>query len=134
MDIFENISVLHWVCAIKAYKKYQSNIGTPEPNQPLVTFHDVAGYTGRMFEEDLKTLLTGRVDIRLGPLTTHSCRAGIATMMAEAGCLNKEIKLAGTWSSDAFKFYIKTARPRRAIIAEEVWGRLSQCRAVTNRH
>ena len=134
VDIFENTGSLNWLCAVKAYEKYQLVSNGPNPNQPLFTLQDGSGYTGRMFNEDVKTLLTGRIDTSLGPLTTHSFRAGMATMMAEAGCTNDQIQLAGRWSSDAFKLYIKTARPRRAIMAASIWNRLKTTMALTNQH
>ena len=59
VDVFENVGALNWVYAVKAYGKYLFNIGTLEPNQALLTLHDGAGYTGRMFNDGIKTLLTG---------------------------------------------------------------------------
>ena len=134
VDIFENTGSLNWLCAVKSYEKYQLISNVPNPNQPLFTLQDGSGYTGRMFNEDVKTLMTGRIDTSLGPLTTHSFRAGMATMMAEAGCTDDQIQLAGRWSSDAFKLYVKTARPRRAIMAACIWNRLKTTMALPNRH
>ena len=134
MDIFENTGSLNWLCAVKSYEKYQLIGNVPNPNQPLFTLQDGSGYTGRMFNKDVKTLLTGRIDTSLGPLTTYSFRAGMATMMAEAGCTDDQIQLAGRWSLDAFKLYVKTARPRRAIMAACIWNRLKTTMALTNRH
>ena len=134
VDIFENTGTLNWLCSVKAYEKYQLVSNGPNPNQPLFTLQDGSGYTGRMFNEDVKTLLTGRIDTSLGPLTTYSFRAGMATMMAEAGCTDDQIQLAGRWSLDAFKLYVKTARPRRAIMAACIWNRLKTTMALTNRH
>ena len=132
VDIFENTGTLNWLCAVKAYEKYQLVSNGPNPNQPLFTLQDGSGYTGKLFNEDIRTLLTGKIDTSLGPLTSHSFRAGLATMMAEAGCTNDQIQLAGRWSSDAFKLYVKTARPRRAIMAANIWNRLKTTRALTN--
>ena len=134
VDIFENTGSLNWLCAVKAYEKYQLVSNGANPNQPLFTLQDGSGYTGAMFNEDVKTLLSGKIDTSLGPLTTHSFRAGLATMMAEAGCTDDQIQLAGRWSSDAFKLYVKTARPRRAIMAASIWNRLKTTMALTNRH
>ena len=133
VDIFENKGPLNWLCAVKSFEKYQQISGDRAPNQPLFKLQDGSGYTGKMFNEDIKTLLMGRIDQSLGPLTTHSFRAGMATMMAEAGCSDDQIQLAGRWSSDAFKLYVKTARPRRAIMAADIWNQLSACRILTNR-
>ena len=133
VDIFENTGDLNWLCAVKSFEKYQLIAANRAPHQPLFKLQDGSGYTGRMFNEDIKTLLAGKIDDSLGPLTTHSFRAGMATMMAEAGCSDDQIQLAGRWSSDAFKLYVKTARPRRAIMAADIWNQLLACRALTNR-
>ena len=106
VEIFENVGSLSWLCAVKSYEKYLAVGNGPAPNQPLFTMQDGSGYTGRMFNDDIKTLLTGKIDKSLGPLTTHSFKAGMATMMAEAGCSDDQIQLAGRWSSDAFKLYV----------------------------
>ena len=134
VDLFENTGSLNWLCAVKAYEKYMKMSRVPNSDQPLLALQDGSGYTGRMFNDDVKTLLTGRIDVSLGPLTTHSFRAGMATMMGEAGCTDEQIQLAGRWSSDAFKLYIKTARPRRAVMAASIWEPLKNTRALTNRH
>ena len=133
VDVFENGGALNWGCAVKAYKKYVAHVGTIKPNQRIGLFQDGLGCTGRMFNSDIKVLLKGKIDHSLRPLTTHSFRAGMATMMARACCSDEQIQLAGRWSSDAFKLYIKTARPQRAMMAAEVWGRLSKCRAVMHK-
>ena len=106
----------------------------PTPIQPLFTLQDGSGYTGRMFNNDVKTVLTGKIDNSLGPLTSHSFRAGMATMMAEAGCSDDQIQLAGRWSSDAFKLYVKTARLRRAVMAASILNCLKNTGALTNRY
>ena len=79
-----------------------------------------------MFNQDLKQLLMGKLDLSLGPLTSHSFRAGLATMMAKAGCPDKDIQLTGRWTSTAFKSYVKTARPKRAALAASIWNTLAE--------
>ena len=76
MDVFENTGSLNWLCAVKAYDKYMQMSNVPNPNQLLLTQQDGSGYTGRMFNDDVKMLLTGRIDVSLGPLRTHSFRNG----------------------------------------------------------
>ena len=134
VDIFKNTGSLNWLCAVKSYKKYLSISNVTTPNQPFFTLQDRSGYTGRLFNDDVKTLLAGKIDNSLGPLKTLSFRAGMVTMMAEAGCSDDQIQLAGRWSSDAFKLYVKTARPRRAVMAANIWNRLKETRALTNHH
>ena len=86
---------------------------------------DGTGYTGRMFNNNLKHFLKDKVDLSQGPIMSHSFRAGLATMMAKAGCSDKEIQLTGRWTSTAFKSYVKTARPKRAALAASIWNTLT---------
>ena len=126
MDIFKTTGPLRWLCVVNAYTKYASSLTDTTTAQPLATMSDGKGYTGRMFNEDLKHLLRGKVDLSLGPLTSHSFRAGLATMMAKAGCSDKDIQLTGIWTSTAFKSYVKTARPKRAALAASIWNTLTE--------
>ena len=86
VDIFETTGPLRWLCAVNAAMKYKSVMTTTDTEQPFATTSNGKGYTGKMFNEDLKRLLMGKLDLTLGPLTSHSFRAGLATMMAKAGC------------------------------------------------
>ena len=111
---------------MNAYVKYVSSTSATTSAQPLATMSDGTGYTGRMFNEDLKHLLRDKVDLLQGPLTSHSFRAGLATMMAKARCSDKDIQLTGRWTSTAFKSYVKTARPKCAALAASIWNTLTE--------
>ena len=41
---------------------------------------------------------------------THSCRIGAATALLQAGCSAHVVRLAGRWSSDAFRVYTRMTR------------------------
>ena len=125
VDIFETTGPLRWLCAVSAYMKYTDHTGSTTPIQPLATMSDGTGYTGRMFNEDIKLFLNDKVDLSQGPITSHSFRAGLATMMAKAGCSDSEIQLTGRWTSTAFKSYVKTARPKQAALAASIWTTLT---------
>ena len=75
-------------------------------------------YTTKDFNADLKKLLGGH--IKYGKLTGHSFRAGLATLMAQAGFEDKDIQSIGRWSSDAFKKYIKLPRLIRVNMAKKI--------------
>ena len=126
MDIFETTGPLRWLCAVNAAMKYEGVMTKTDTEQPFAKTVSGKGYTGRMFNEDLKQLLRGKLDLSLGPLTSHSFRAGLATMMAKAGCSDKDIQLTGRWTSTAFKSYVKTARTRRAALAASIWNTLTE--------
>ena len=123
VDIFETTGPLRWLCAVNAGMKYENVMTPADTAQPFATTSNGKGYAGRMCNEDLKTLLRGKLDPSLGPLTLHSFTAGLATMMAKAGCSDRDIQLTGRWTSTAFKSYVKTARPKRAA---SIWNRLTE--------
>ena len=126
VDIFETTGPLRWLCAVNAALKYEGVTDKTDSEQPFARTANGLGYTGRMFNQDLKQLLMGKLDLSLGPLTSHSFRAGLATMMAKAGFPDKEIQLTGRWTSTAFKSYVKTARPKRAALAASIWNTLAE--------
>ena len=126
VDIFETTGPLRWLCAVNAAMKYEGVMNKANTEQPFARTANGTGYTGKMFNQDLKQLLMGKLDLTLGPLTSHSFRAGLATMMAKAGCPDRDIQLTGRWTSTAFKSYVKTARPRRAALAASIWNTLAE--------
>ena len=126
VDIFETSGPLKWLCAVNAALKYKDVRRRTDTEQPFALTQNGTGYTGRMFNEDLKHLLSGKLDLALGPLTSHSFRAGLPTMMGKAGCSDKDIQLTGRWTSTAFKAYVKTARPKRAALAASIWNTLTE--------
>ena len=126
VDIFKTTGPLRWLCAVNAFMKYESVMSSTDTAQPFATTSNGKDYTGRIFNEDLKTLLLAKLDPSLGPLTSHSFRAGLATVMAKAGCSDKNIQLTGRWTSTAFKSYVKTARPKQAAIAASIWNKLTE--------
>ena len=95
VDIFETTGPLRWICAVNAGLKYESVMTTTDTAKPFATTNDGKGYTGRRFNKDLEQLLMRKLDLTLGPLTSHSFRAGLATMMAKAGCSDRDIQLTG---------------------------------------
>ena len=125
IEIFETTGPLRWLCAVNAYIKYVNNAKATTSAQPLAVMSDGTGYTGRMFNNNLKHFLKDKVDLSQGPIMSHSFRAGLATMMAKAGCSDKEIQLTGRLTSTAFKSYVKTTRPKRAALAASIWNTLT---------
>ena len=74
--------------------------------------------TGQKLNEVLKKLLRPHLDYKEGQITTHSFRAGIASLLAEKGLSDEEIKSVGRWHSRAFEAYVKKPRTRRATLAK----------------
>jgi hypothetical protein len=55
-----------------------------------------------------------------GTITSHSFRAGIASMMGVMGYSDSEIMGVGRWSSNSFEKYIKLPRTRRLEMAKKI--------------
>ena len=51
---------------------------------------------------------------------THPFRAGIASLLAEKGLSDEEIRSIGRWHSRAFEAYVKKPRTRRATLAKTI--------------
>ena len=54
-------------------------------------------FTGSTFNKVLKKLLSPYVDYNKGKVTSHSYRAGLATMMAKCGYSDAEIMTTGEY-------------------------------------
>ena len=46
-------------------------------------------------------------------ISAHSFRSGAASMMANLGYSDKDVKAVGRWSSRAFEIYVKLPRTKR---------------------
>ena len=55
-----------------------------------------------------------------------SLGSGLATAMSKANYSDEEIMAVGRWKSSAFLRYIKTPREKRAMVAQELAGRMAR--------
>ena len=104
----ELVASRSFFCAVDAYKKFSRDVGLPGPNQPLLQL-DGQGLTSERLNLDLKTLLAGVMD----DISTHSFRSGYVSSIARAGASDEIIQIAGRWSSEAYRLYMKTNRINR---------------------
>ena len=70
--------------------------------------------------KSLKKCLSGHIRYEDGYITSHSFRAGIASLMGTLGYSDTQIKAIGRWSSAAFENYIKLPRTKRAEMARKI--------------
>ena len=126
VEVFEVEGEHAWACPVQAYRDYMSTGIQGTGKYPLIRTPLGQNYSGRDFNRDLRLILVGVVDYSLGPLTSHSFRAGLATWMAKAGYSDDQIQMTGRWKSEAFKRYIKTARVARAAQAADLVLRLAR--------
>ena len=117
IDIYASQGLL---CPIKAYEKWQKTNPPAEDAKPA--FRDEHGIplTGRKLNEILKKCLSQHINYEDGFVTSHSFRAGIASLMGTMGYSDSEIMAIGRWSSSAFENYIKLPRTKRAEMARKI--------------
>ena len=116
VDVFETGDHL---CPIKAWDKWEK-MGRKGDKTPVFAQEDGRLMTGQKLNKVLRDLLQPHLGHRKGQITTHSFRAGIATMLAEKGLSDNEIKTMGRWHSRAFEDYVKKPRTKRASLARAI--------------
>ena len=117
VDVYETGGIL---CPVRAYKKWIST--NPPRDQDLPAFRDESGvpFTGRRLNSVLKECLEKHIPYESGVVTSHSFRAGIASLMGVLGYSDDQIMAIGRWSSSAFERYLKLPRTKRAQMAKEL--------------
>ena len=116
VDVYETGSEL---CPVRAFRKWK-RFSEVDKDQPLFRFSSGVPLTGRKFNEIVRGSLKGEVEGVEALFSSHSFRAGAASMMAAIGYSDEEIKAVGRWSSRAFMEYIKLPRTQRAEIARKL--------------
>ena len=109
------------ICPVTAYKRWK-NKARIDKDKPLFRFGNGRCLTGRRFNEIIKEMLSGVLPETSGLFSSHSFRAGAASMMGVLGFSDEEVKAVGRWSSRSFLDYMKLPRSRRIEIARE-WSR-----------
>ena len=107
------------LCPVRAFKKWSKFRGKEE-ELPLFRFSSGIPLTGKKFNEVVRDRLKGEVEDIEKLFSSHSFRAGAASMMAAIGYSDDDIKAVGRWSSRAFMEYIKLPRTQRAEIARKI--------------
>jgi hypothetical protein len=116
VDVFETKGA---TCPVKAFKRWKNRIER-KPDEPLFTDKENRPLTGRRLNKIVKGLLEVHIDYRKGKVSSHSFRAGMASLLAEKGFEEDEIKVTGRWNSRAFECYTKLPRTRREEIARKL--------------
>ena len=117
LDIFE---IAGGLCPIKAFTRWRSKSATTGRGGPAFREEDGTPLTGRKFNAYLKELLSDIVDYKKEKITSHSFRAGLATLLATNGVSIGEIKIAGRWNSRSYEKYVKLPRAQRSLLAQKL--------------
>ena len=119
IDIYASHGLL---CPVKALEKWLKTKPPAEAGKPAFRDENGVPLTGRKLNEILKKCLSNHIDYEDGYVTSHSFRAGIASLMGSMGYSDSQIKAIGRWSSSAFETYIKLPRTKRAEMARNIGG------------
>jgi len=108
VDIFESGSV---ICPVRAVDKWLKATVGAEMEEPAFIWSSGKPVTARSLNRVIKDMLDA--DLPQHGISVHSFRTGAASMMAELGYPDEDIKAIGRWSSRAFENYIKLERTKR---------------------
>ena len=117
VDIYESGGTL---CPIRAFKKWATSRQETSENLPAFLDEEGSNFTGRRFNGFLRAFQTEKFPNVQGTISSHSFRAGLATMLGSLGFSDEDIKSTGRWSSRAFLEYLKLPRSQRAEMAKEI--------------
>lgn len=108
------------ICPVKAFEKWRA-VASWEEGQPAFRMKDKTPVTSNKLNRILRELL-----VDLGKegkcYTTHSFRIGAATILAQKGFGEDDIKAAGRWSSRAYELYVRAARTNRKSVIKK-WSK-----------
>jgi len=108
VDVFESGSR---ICPVRAFTKWEKATREADREQPAFIWT-----SGKLVTMSaMNAIIKGRLDQFLPghKISLHSFRTGAASMMANLGFSDKDIKAVGRWSSRAFENYIKLPRTKR---------------------
>ena len=97
-----------------------------DPQKPLFRLERGRNYTGKLFNKDIKSLMSKVIDYDSSPITAHSFRRGLATFMAKQGYSDHDIMTIGRWKSQAFKAYIAAPRVVRGKLAAALASKVAK--------
>ena len=87
---------------------------------PLFRRHNGLPVTGVELNKVLKQCLQKHISYGKGYISSHSFRAGLASMMGLMGYADSQIMAVGRWSSNAFEAYTKLPRTIRLEMAKKI--------------
>ena len=119
IDIYASHGLL---CPVKAYEKWLRTKPPADSESPAFRDEHGTPLTGRKLNKILKRCLEKHIDYKSGFVSSHSFRAGIASLMGTLGYSDSQIKAVGRWSSSAFENYLKLPRTKRAEMARRIGG------------
>jgi len=99
------------ICPLRAFTKWERATAGAQADQPAFKWADGSLVTTNAMNILIKKLLDEYIPGHR--ISVHSFRTGTASMMAQLGYSDKDIKAVGRWSSRAFENYIKLPRSKK---------------------
>ena len=117
IDVYESKGPLCPIIDFFKWKQIASHLSNSTP-----AFRDETGrpLTGASFNNSLKLYLGKYINYKTSRITSHSFRAGMASLLGTLGYTDEDIQAAGRWSSRAFLAYLKLPRTQRLTMAKKI--------------
>jgi hypothetical protein len=116
VDLYQNNGPL---CPVRAFLTW-FKLKPRQNDAPLFRLDNGTPLTGPKLNYIMRKLLGPYTDSSVGSFNTHSFRIGLASMLANLGFSDDEVKAAGRWSSRAFEAYLKLKRTKRALVGRQI--------------
>ena len=120
VEMFEQKEV--FFCPVTAWRRF-IRVCHPQGLQaglPVMRTEDGRGYTGALFNIDIRALLGDLFDYRTEGIWSHSFRAGVSSVLAKNGFAEEIIKAQGRWASSCYQAYIKQGRGTQLVNQKKV--------------
>ena len=117
IDIYESKGQ---ICPVRAMERWLMLKQHASDDLPAFRWEKGTCFTGKDLNKLLKKFLEKHLDYDETKISSHSFRAGMATLLGTLGFGDEEIMAMGRWSSDAYLNYLKQPRTRRIEIARRV--------------
>ena len=117
VDVYESNEP---ICPVRALEKWLSVTTLRNKNSPYFCDETGKPLTGAKFNTILKLHFSKYINYKVGKITSHSFRAGMASLLGTLGYSDEDIQAVGRWSSRAFLDYIKLPRTHRLAMAKQI--------------
>ena len=117
IDIYESEGQL---CPVRALERWLRLRAETRGDLPVFRWENGTCFTGKHLNKLLRIFLGPHLDYDQMKISSHSFRAGMATLLGTLGFGDEEIMAMGRWSSEAYLNYLKLPRTRRIEMARKV--------------
>ena len=117
IDVYENGGPL---CPVRALENWLGSAPPIKKGLPVFRMFDGTPFTGKKLNEVLRKVFKPHIPRGKGYVSSHSFRAGIASLMGAMGYGDDDIMAVGRWSSRCFENYVKLPRTKRLKMAREM--------------